>query len=102
MITQTKTTTSPIILVAIVALGIIVGYFYYSQVLQTQSLPASPSLGGPSASVNPSIDDTLNKLKDLKLDFSSLDLQAFKNLVIFGESPVSPGSTGRADIFAPF
>lgn len=95
-ITQTKNTTSPVILVAIVALGIIVGYFYYNQVASDQSLPV------PAASGGAAIGDTLDKLKDLKLDFSGLDLQAFKNLGIFGESPVSPGSTGRTDIFAPF
>ncbi len=104
MIIQTKNTTSPVILVAIVALGIILGYFYYKQVVPDQSLPASSSLGGaaPVSSGNSSAGDVLDKLKDLKLDFSGLDLQAFKNLGIFGESPVNPGPTGRSDIFAPF
>ncbi len=47
-------------------------------------------------------DNALSKFKDLSLDFSIFDDVRFKSLRIFGESPVQPGQTGRADIFAPF
>ncbi|MBI2669727.1 MAG: hypothetical protein HYX20_01070 [Candidatus Yanofskybacteria bacterium] len=93
-IAPTRNTTSLLILVAIALFGLIVGYFYYSQALQDQVIPISP--------IDISADDGLAKFKDLKLDFSVLDGLAFKALRIFGESPVQPGSTGRADPFAPF
>ena len=94
MIAPTKNTTSPVILFAVTALGLIAGYFYYSQALQDQTPPI--------ASVDISVDENLAKLKDLKFDFSGLDNLTFKNLKIFGDSPVLPGATGRTDIFAPF
>ncbi|MBI2063353.1 MAG: hypothetical protein HYT61_03930 [Candidatus Yanofskybacteria bacterium] len=93
MITPTKNTTSPVILFAIIILGLIVGYFYYNQTSQDQSVSVVP------ASLT---DVNFSKFKDLKLDFSGLDNLIFKTLRIFGESPVQPGSTGRIDIFAPF
>ncbi len=92
--TSTKNTTSPIILFAIVALGLFIGYFYYSQTSQDQVFPVAPTNGITEGNIS--------KLKDLKLDFSGLDNLTFKALKIFGESPVQPGSTGRIDIFAPF
>ena len=91
---MTKNSTSPVIIIAIAALGFIAGYFYYSQTLSDQALPIYPI-------IIPA-DDNLIKFKDLKLDFSALDNLTFKNLRIFGESPVQPGATGRGDIFAPF
>jgi len=93
-ITPTRNSTSPVILIAIAVLGLIAGYFYYSQALHEQILPVSP--------INISATDELVKFKNLKLDFSALDNLVFKTLRIFGESPVQPGSTGRADPFAPY
>lgn len=94
MIASTKNSTSSVILIAIALLGFIVGYFYYSQVLQDQALPISP--------IDIAVDDGLAKFKDLKLDFSAMDNLTFRSLRIFGESPVQPGSSGRTDPFAPF
>ena len=91
---STKNSTSPVILIAIVTLGLIAGYFYYSQALQDQALPIQP--------ISIPAEDKLAKFKDLKLNFSAVDDLTFKVLRIFGESPVQPGSTGRVDIFAPF
>lgn len=93
-IAPTKNSTSTVTLIAIVVLGLITGYFYYSLSLQDQALPIQP--------ISISVDDKLAEFKDPKLDFSALDNLTFKSLRIFGESPVQPGSTGRTDIFAPF
>lgn len=81
------------ILLAIVVFGLIAGYFYYTQALQDQTAIAP---------LNITLDDSLIKFKNLSYDFSPFDALQFKSLQIFGESPVSPGVTGRTDIFAPF
>ncbi len=91
---STKDSTSPVIIIAILLVGAVSGYFYYSQVLQ-DSIPRIP----PSPIAN---QDTLSKFKNITLDFSIFDDKQFKTLHVLGESPVIPGSTGRADIFAPF
>lgn len=93
-VSPTKNLTSPVILWAIVALGLIAGYFYYTQALQDQAQPFAPLEVAPG--------DNLAKFKDLSFDFGPFDSLQFKALRIFGESPVKPGATGRADIFAPF
>ena len=87
-------TTSPVILGAIIVLGIVVGYFYYSTTLKDQAAVVPP----------PPIrtEDDLAKFKDLKFNFGPFDNFKFRALKIFGESPVKPGPAGRADIFAPF
>ncbi len=92
--TSNRDETSPVILIAIAVLGLIAGYFYYSSVLKSGIVEVPPS--------NIQTSDNLSKFKDLKLDFSPFDQLKFKSLTIFGESPVQPGSTGRADPFAPF
>ena len=94
MITPTKNSTSPVILFGIVAIGLIIGYFYYAQALQDQSVDIVPFTISP--------DDSLARFKTLTFDFGPFDDIKFKSLKIFGESPVQPGATGRVDIFAPF
>lgn len=94
MIAPTKNSPSPVISLAIIALGLIVGYFYYAQALKDQPQPFAP-FEVPAG-------DTLVKFKNLTLDFGPFDDVQFKALRIFGESPVQPGATGRVDIFAPF
>lgn len=93
-IAPTKGSTSPVILLAIVALGLILGYFYYASVLKDEAVTI-PAFEIPA-------DDNLAKFKDIKLDFSFVDDLKFGALKIFGESPVQPGVTGKTDIFAPF
>jgi hypothetical protein len=83
-----------IIPIALVALGIIAGYLFYSQSLKGDALDIPP----PAISS----DQTLSKFKSLNLDFSVFDDFKFRSLKVFGESPVQPGPTGRVDIFAPF
>ncbi|MEK7151642.1 MAG: hypothetical protein AAB784_02945 [Patescibacteria group bacterium] len=94
MITTNKNSTSAVILIAIVGLGAIVGYFYYSQALQDQVQPF--------ASFEIPANDNLIKFKDFNLDFGPFDDLQFKVLRVFGESPVNPGAAGKSDIFAPF
>ena len=92
-ITTSKENPGKVIPLAIVLLGIVAGYIFYST-----------SLGG-NVEVPPVVaaqDSTLAQFKDLNLDFSIFDDARFKSFKIFGESPVQPGSTGRLDIFAPY
>lgn len=89
-----KESQSPVIPIALIALGIIAGYLFYSQ-SPKGDIPEIPL---PAISS----DETLSKFKDLSLDFSVFDDFKFRSLKIFGESPVQPGPTGRVDIFAPF
>ena len=82
-------------MIAIVLIGVIGGYLYYSQIIAPSKVPI----------VLPDIpkDDILSKFKDLKsLDFSVLSNPTFRSLKMFGEVPVLPGQTGRTDLFAPF
>lgn len=93
-IAPTKNSTSPIILIAIVAIGLILGYFYYSFALKDQAQQITPFTISP--------EDNLSKFANLKLDFGPFDDIKFRSLRIFGESPVQSGITGKADLFAPF
>ncbi len=90
--TALRNQQSPIVLIAIILLGLIAGYFYYSQVLQGQPTSIAPSTVLPN--------DTLSKFKDFKFNFSILDDPQFKSLKIFGDSPVLPGQTGKPDAFS--
>lgn len=93
-IPQKRDSTSPVILLAIVILGAILGYFYYNSALKDQAFVI------PTFEIPPN--DTLSGFKDFKLDFSPFDNLKFRALRVFGESPVQPGSTGKSDLFAPF
>jgi hypothetical protein len=88
-----KENPSKVIPIAIIALGIVAGYLFFSLTIQGSETGIPP----PALT-----DDTLSKFKDLGLDFSIFDDARFKSLKIFGESPVQPGPTGRTDIFAPY
>ena len=92
MIPKQQHTTSPLILVMIVLLGIIVGYFYYSQITkdETFEVPVSASLKDP----------TFMKFKDLHFDFSLFSSVLFTSLVNVGEYPIEPGTTGKQDLFS--
>ncbi len=88
-----KENPSKVIPIAIIVLGVIAGYLFFSLTIQGSEVGIQPPV---------TTDDTLSKFKNLGLDFSIFDDARFKSLKIFGESPVQPGPTGRADIFAPF
>jgi hypothetical protein len=85
---------SRIIPIAIIVLGVVAGYLFYSMSIKGSAAEIPPPVVAPN--------DVLSKFKELDLDFSIFDDLRFKSLKIFGESPVQPGQTGRADIFAPF
>ena len=88
-----KENPSRVIPIAIMVLGILAGYMFFSLIIKGTEVGISPPVLA---------DDTLSKFKNLTLDFSVFDDTRFKTLKIFGESPVQPGATGRVDIFAPF
>lgn len=71
-------------------MGLIAGYLYYSQTSETLT-----------TSLEPAIDQELEALSKMKLDFSILEDKRYKSLEIFGENPVDPGVTGKRNIFAP-
>jgi len=85
---NTKLFTSLIILV-----GIVAGYIYYSQFLALNEAPLPPAAGSGR--------DGLSDFKNLKINFSIFDNPAYKALMVFGQVPVSPGVTGKKDVFAP-
>lgn len=80
---------------AIIGLGIVGGYLYYSQLIEPNK---------QAIVVNEiSHQDILTKFKDAKsFNFEIFNKDYFKALKILGEAPVLPGSTGRNNIFAPF
>lgn len=88
-----KENPSKVIPIAIMVLGIVAGYLFFSMTIQGNEVGIPPPVLA---------DDTLSKFKNLGLDFSIFDDTRFKSLKIFGELPVQPGPTGRTDIFAPF
>ncbi|OGN14059.1 MAG: hypothetical protein A3J47_02075 [Candidatus Yanofskybacteria bacterium RIFCSPHIGHO2_02_FULL_43_22] len=92
MTDRQPTNRSVMILMVVVAFAI--GYLFYSQSIQPTQLPIDP----PPLSAK----DDLAKFKDLTINFLILDDSRFKELRVFGESPVKPGVTGKRDIFAPF
>lgn len=90
-----KSGTSIFIQVAIVLMGIIGGYMYYSQIIKPAKVPVElPNIPR---------EDNLSKFKDFKtLDFSIFNNEKFRLLKTLGDVPVKPGTTGRTDLFAPF
>jgi hypothetical protein len=81
--------------VAVVLLGLVGGYIYYSQIIK----PAKMAVALPDIPKS----DTLNKFEDLKsYNFGILNDPVFKSLRVLGDIPVQPGTTGRTDLFAPF
>ncbi|MEK7616160.1 MAG: hypothetical protein AAB420_03065 [Patescibacteria group bacterium] len=85
---------STFILILIVVLGLVAGYFYYVQVVRDESfeVPISPALQ----------DSSFLKFKDLHFDFALFSSNVFTSLKTIGEYPVQPGLTGKQDPFAPF
>jgi hypothetical protein len=83
---------SMLITIIIVAIGMVMGYIFYLQTdTETEILINTQGQGT----------DGIDRLSNLSVDFSIFDDERLKALQIFGELPVSPGITGRKDIFAP-
>ena len=91
---MTSQYSSKLYIALIIIGGLAAGYLYYSQIAQ----PAEPTV--PPAPIT--AHDDLKSFQDLKIDFSIFTSPLYKNLNIFGESPVNPGVTGKKDLFAPF
>ena len=82
-----------LILIMIILLGAVMGYFYYSSFI----LPAQSPVPLPSISQA----DNLKAFEGIQIDFGILTNKKFQSLKIFGESPVNPGVTGKKDLFSP-
>jgi len=74
----------------IIAIGLVGGFLFYSQIIKPQQI----SISAPKNNQN-----DLSKFKTLNIDFSIFENQTFKDLKVLGELPVNPGVTGRADLF---
>ena len=90
---KSLSSTNPFILILIVMLGLMSGYFYYNQTSSDQTyelvLPAIAQ------------DKEFLKFKDLKFDLSLFQNEEFSRLRTFGEFPIEPGVTGKRNIFSP-
>ena len=75
-------------------LGFAGGYMYYSQIANPGIEPVPPA--------PVSADDNLGSFRDFDLSFEFADNEQYKSLKTFGEFPVTPGTLGKKDIFAPF
>jgi len=89
---QKNKPTEKVILTLIIIVGLVGGYFYYSSVASIEQ----------SIILKPVIGKDLEQFKNISLDFSIFDKIGFKELKIFGESPVRAGQEGKTDLFAPF
>ncbi|MGD0977039.1 MAG: hypothetical protein ABR875_01985 [Minisyncoccia bacterium] len=89
-----KGNSSLFIQIAIIFLGLVGGYIYYSQIIK----PAKTAVTLPDIPRS----DTLNKFQDFSsYNFGILNDPTFKSLKILGNIPIQPGVTGRTDLFAP-
>ncbi len=79
--------------ILIMLVGLIGGYFYYSQGGLGEIVVSGAGEG---------VKDDLAKFKGLQLNFSVLQNGTYTFLQVFGELPVSPGTPGKRDFFAPF
>jgi hypothetical protein len=88
-----QNTNTKLFTALIIVIGLAAGYVYYSQVIVLNEIAVPP----------PAINsrDDLSGYKNLRIDFSIFDNAAYKALAIFGQVPVSPGVTGKKDVFAP-
>jgi len=88
-----QTANTKLFAALIIVVGLAAGYVYYSQVVVLNEVPiAAPVSAGRN---------DLSTYKNLKIDFSIFDNAAYKALAVFGQIPVSPGVTGKKDVFAP-
>ena len=87
---KSHSSTNPLILLLIVFLGGMVGYFLYTQKGSGEafSLPAAIQA------------DSYLKFKDMRFDFSLFQQKQFQTLKIFGEYPIKSGVTGKQDLFS--
>jgi len=81
------------ILILIMVIGAVLGYFSYSDI-ESETVPTD-------AGAKPRR-DSIESFANFKIDLSILEDEAYKSLEIFGENPVDPGVTGeRKNPFIP-
>lgn len=81
---------SPTLLYLIILLGIVVGYLYNSQTDPSASVPPVPAKDQLTS---------LQPFTNLKIDYSLLTSDQFRQLRIFGELPVQAQAGGKSDPF---
>lgn len=91
---KSKKSTNPLILTLIILLGLMAGYFFYSNSLKDNQQDLSEPL-------------TVEELDFLKFgeqvsNYPILDSRTYNSLRIYGEIPVSLGVSGRTNPFLPF
>ena len=92
---KTKSSTDNLFAGLIIFVGLVLGYLLYS------SYPDG-LFGAVAATLAPKLDDLGQRVEKLDLRFTVLDRIASSQLEIFGEIPVTPGTTGKEDLFSPF
>lgn len=83
-----------LVVALIIILGFAAGYGYYAFFAKQRDSKFS--------AYSDDAKDAIYKLKNINLDFGIFDIINFKTTKTFGESPVSPGQPGKANLFAPF
>lgn len=78
----------------IVLFGVVLGYILYSHQLFSITEPVSMTVRPPDT-------ENMAKLEAVKLDFSIFENIIFQELRVFGEIPVTPGTTGKDNPFSP-
>lgn len=80
--------------VLIIFVGLIAGYVIYSgsSGIVESGIPA----------LKEDSKDSLSQFNNISLNFTVFDSPDLKLLRQFGEAPVNPGQTGKADLFATF
>ena len=85
---------SKLIIYLVIGVGLVFGYLGYSQ---ADDPIAGLLIDQPSIKT-----EDLDSFKNLKIDFSVLDDERYRELEIYGENPVDPGIVGeRKNPFAP-
>lgn len=82
-------TTSPVIVILIIVLGFIVGYFYYSSTKQTVDIPIDPKIN----------DVAYLKFKTLSFNLAFLQQEKYSSLKMIGDRTINPGVTGKTNLF---
>ena len=87
---------SNLILGLIAGIGFMFGYMSFSG--------ADDPVAGLALQKGPAVNKgDLEAFNNFKIDFTLLDDERYRELVIYGENPVDPGITGeRLNPFAPF
>lgn len=81
---------SSLLVYLIMLLGLVGGFLYNSQSDPAASVPAVP----PALQLT-----SLRSLESLRIDFAVLENEQFRQLRVYGELPVDPGTGGTNDLF---